>query len=225
MRKKLFLTSPLLIVIFTIVSILNVNAQGSTQEELPNFVLPHFEQATVKLKTGKFYNAVMNYEKTEEQMIILRNGQLFLFKDQQAVDTILIGDRTFVPAEAGFYEVLVNAPVSLFMQHKGRLESAGSTVAYGTKSNTAGITHITTIYGPEGAIVLKIPENYKVVDVSVMWINKDGNMTKVSNKKQFLTLFADRKRDLDQYIKKNNTDFREADEVTRLVLFCNELYK
>jgi hypothetical protein len=225
MRKKIFLTSLLSIVIFTIVSIINANAQGNTREEPPNLVLPQFAQATVKLKTGQSYSAVMNYEKIEQEMIILRNERLFLFKDKQAVDTIIINSRTFVPAGTGFYEVLVNAPVSLFIQHKGNLESLGSTVAYGTKSNTAGVTHITTIYGQEGAIVLQIPENYKVVDASVMWINKDDNMTKVLNKKQFLALFTDVKRDLDLYIKKNHTNFGEADDVTRLVLFCNELYK
>ena len=225
MKKIQFLTRSLLLLFCAIASTIPVKAQEDTPDGLANLVMPRFEQSVIKLKNGKSYSAVMNYEKTEEQMIILRNGQFFLFKDKQAVDTILIGDRNFVPAETGFYEVLVNAPVSLFMQHKGRLESSGSTVAYGTKSNTAGITHISTIYGPEGAIVLKIPENYKVIDVSAMWINKDGNMNKVSNKKQFLTLFADKKSDLDQYIKKNNTDFGKADDVTRLVLFCNELYK
>src|SRR5665647_1121712 len=225
MKKIQFLTRSLLLLFCAIASTIPVKAQEDTPDGLANLVMPRFEQSVIKLKNGKSYNAVMNYEKTEEQMIILRNGQFFLFNDKQAVDTILIGDRNFVPAETGFYEVLVNAPVSLFMQHKGRLESSGSAVAYGTKSNTAGITHITTIYGPEGAIVLKIPENYKVIDVSAMWINKDGNMNKVSNKKQFLTLFADKKSDLDQYIKKNNTDFGKADDVTRLVLFCNELYK
>jgi hypothetical protein len=225
MRKKIFLTSFFFVAVITSASILNVNAQENTQEEQPNLVLPHFAQATVKLKTGKSYSAVMNYEKIEQEMIILRNERLFLFKDKQAVDTIIINGRTFVPEETGFYEVLVNAPVSLFIQHKGYLESLGSTVAYGTKSNTAGITHITTIYGQEGAIVLQIPENYKVVDASVMWINKDGNMTKVLNKKQFLTLFADKKHDLDLYLKKNKTNFGETADVTRLVLFCNELYK
>jgi hypothetical protein len=202
-----------------------VDAQGDRPDGLTNLVMPRFEQAVVKLKNGKSYSAVMNYEKTEQQMIILRNGQYFLFKDQQSVDTILIGDRTFVPAETGFLEVLVNAPVSLYLQHKANLESEGSTVAYGSKSTTAGITHITTIYGKEGAIVLKIPENYKVIDASSLWISKAGVLTNVSNKKQFLKLFEDRSGDLSLFIKENDTNFGNADDMTRLVMYCNELNK
>ena len=224
MKKMQFLTRSLILLFCVIFSIISVEAQGDTQEEPANLVLPRFEQAAVKLKNGKSYSAVMNYEKTEQQMIILRNDQYFLFKDQQAVDTILIGDRTFVPAEKGFLEVLVNAPVSLYFQHKANLESEGSTVAYGSKTNTAGITHITTIYGKEGAIVLKIPDNYKVVDESSMWIGRNGSMEKILNKKQFLKLFNDRKDDLTRFMKENNTNFGDVDDMTRLVLYCNELY-
>lgn len=225
MKKIQFLTRVLLLLICAIASTIVVDAQGDTPDSLTNLVMPRFEQSVVKLKNGKSYSAVMNYEKTEQQMIILRNGQYFLFKDQQAVDTILIGNRTFIPAETGFLEVLVNAPVSLYLQHKANLESVGSTVAYGSKSTTAGITHITTIYGKEGAIVLKIPENYKVVDVSAIWINKAGIMNKISNKKQFLKLFDDRSGDLGRFIKENNTNFGNADDMSRLVLYCNGLYK
>ncbi len=223
MKKMQFLTRSLILLLCAISSIIPVEAQGDTQEELTNLVLPRFEQATVKLKNGKSYSAVMNYEKTEQQMIILRKDQYFLFKDQQAVDTILIGDRTFVPAETGFLEVLVNAPVSLYFQHKANLESEGSTVAYGSKTNSAGITHITTIFGKEGAIVLKIPDNYKVVDESSMWIGRNGSREKILNKKQFLKLFNDRKDDLSLFIKENNTNFGKADDMTRLVLYCNKL--
>ena len=224
MKKIQFLTRSLILFLCAISTIIPAEAQGEPQEGSPNLVMPRFEQATVKLKNGKSYSAVMNYEKTEQQMIILRNDEYFLFKDKQAVDTIFMGGRTFVPAEEGFLEVLVNAPVSLYFMHKASLESEGSTVAYGAKTNTAGITHITTIFGAEGAIVLKVPENYKVVDESSMWIGKNGSLEKISNKKQFLKLFNDRKDDLSQFMKENKTNFGNADDVTRLVLYCNTLY-
>jgi hypothetical protein len=198
-------------------------AQQDGTENMPNLVFPKFEQATVKLKTGQSYNVVLNYEKAEQEMLVRRNGQFYLFKDNQSVDTIFIGDRVFVPATKGFYEVLVNSPISLFIQHKCDLENEGSTVAYGSKTNTAGITHITTIYGKEGAITLKIPENYKVIDASVMWIRKNGEMHRVQNKNQFMKVFPEWKKELAKYFKENAVDFKKADDVSQLVIYCNKL--
>lgn len=196
-------------------------AQTLETDNLENLVFPAFEKSVVKLKTGQTYETTMNYEKTEQQMVVLRNNQLFLFKDHQAVDSILVGERIFVPAEKGFHELLVNAPVALFMNHKARLENTGSTLAYGSKTNTAGVTHVKTIFGQEGAIVLKIPENYKVVDDSEFFLRIDGQMHKVLNKKQFLKLFPSVKKELESYISKNDTDFKSAEDLAGLIVFCN----
>jgi len=196
-------------------------AQTVETDNLENLVFPAFEQSVVKLKTGQSYEATMNYEKTEQQMVVLRNNQLFLFKDHQAVDTIFMGERIFVPAEKGFHELLVNAPVALFIDHKARLENTGSTLAYGSKTSTAGVTHITTIFGQEGAIVLKIPDNFKVVDDSEFLVRIDGQMHQVMNRKQFLKLFPSMKKELESYISKNGTDFKSADDLIDLIGFCN----
>lgn len=200
-----------------------VAAQNLETDNLENLVFPGFQESVVKLKTGKSYQAALNYEKTEQQMVLLRNNQLYLFKDHQAVDTIYMGKRLFVPAETGFYEVLVNGPAALFIQHKSRLENTGATLAYGTKTTTAGVTHVNKIFSSDGAINLKIPENYKVVDDSDCLIRVDGQIQKVTGRKQFIRLFPDKTRELEEFIGNNNTDFRSAADLTELVKFCNGL--
>lgn len=156
-----------LLIVACIVTVMKpAAAQNLETDNLENLVFPRFQQSVVKLKTGQSYSAVLNYEKTEQQMVLIRNNQLFLFKDHQAVDTVYMDDRVFVPAETGFYEVLVSGPATLFMQHKARLDNTGATLAYGTKTSTAGVTHISKIFSQDGAINLKIPENFKVVDDS-----------------------------------------------------------
>lgn len=223
MKRTKSFTRRLIVSLLAMLPAMTVPAQQGETENMANLVFPKFQQAVVKLNNGQSYKAELNYEMTEQQMIVLRNGQLFLFKDAQSVDSISIGNRIFVPAEKGFYEVLVSGPVSLFMQHKADLENEGSTVAYGSKSNTAGITHITTIYGKEGAIVLKIPENYKVIDASVMWVRIEGEMHRIQNRGQFMKLFPDHKKELENYFKGHETDFKNPGDVSRLVTFCNGL--
>lgn len=198
-------------------------AQNLETDNLENLVFPRFQQSVVTLKTGQSYSAVLNYEKTEQQMVLIRNNQLFLFKDHQAVDTVYMDDRVFVPAETGFYEVLVSGPATLFMQHKARLDNTGATLAYGTKTSTAGVTHISKIFSQDGAINLKIPENFKVVDDSDFFLRVDGQILKVLNKKQFLKLFPGKSDKLEEFIKANDTDFKSADDLAGLVEYCNGL--
>mgnify|MGYP000848182071 CR=1 FL=1 len=191
-------------------------AQNLETDNLENLVFPRFQQSVVTLKTGQSYSAVLNYEKTEQQMVLIRNNQLFLFKDHQAVDTVYMDDRVFVPAETGFYEVLVSGPATLFMQHKARLDNTGATLAYGTKTSTAGVTHISKIFSQDGAINLKIPENFKVVDDSDFFLRVDGQILKVLNKKQLLKLFPGKSDKLEEFIKANDTDFKSADDLAEI---------
>jgi hypothetical protein len=195
-------------------------AQTLETDNLENLVFPKFQDAVVKLKTGQEYKAVLNYEKTEQQMVILKKNQLFLFKDRQAVDTIFMGGRVFVPAETGFYEVLVSGPVELFLQHKSKLENTGATLAYGSKTTTAGVTHINKIFSQD-AINLKIPENFKVVDDSDFIVKIDGQLEKIQNRKQFVKLLPDKAEAIDSFIRTNDTDFKSAADLVRLVEFCN----
>lgn len=213
-----------LLIVACIVTVMKpAAAQNLETDNLENLVFPRFQQSVVTLKTGQSYSAVLNYEKTEQQMVLIRNNQLFLFKDHQAVDTVYMDDRVFVPAETGFYEVLVSGPATLFMQHMARLDNTGATLAYGTKTSTAGVTHISKIFSQDGAINLKIPENFKVVDDSDFFLRVDGQILKVLNKKQFLKLFPGKSDKLEEFIKANDTDFKSADDLAGLVEYCNGL--
>jgi hypothetical protein len=211
------------IITCAVAAMMPVAAQNLEIDNLENLVFPGFQESVVKLKTGKVYQAVLNYEKTEQQMVVLRNNQLFLFKDRQVVDTVFMGDRIFIPSETGFYEVLAGGPVTLYMQHKARLENTGTTLAYGSKTSTAGVTHISKIFSSDGAINLKVPENYKVVDDSDFLVKVDGQIQKVTGRKQFLKLFQANGREIESFIDENKTDFRSQDDLKALVSFCNSL--
>ena len=213
----------LLMMSCALVALQPVEAQNLETDNLENLVFHRFQESVVKLKNGQSYKAVMNYEKTEQQMVVLRNNQLYLFKDHQAVDTVFIADRIFVPAGTGFYELLVNGPTALFVNHRATLDNTGATLAYGSKTTTAGVTHINKIFSNDGAINLRIPENFKVVDDSDFLIEVDGQVEKVLNRKQFLKLFPAQSRELEEYISSNNTNFKSEKDLVSLVEFCNSI--
>ena len=125
MSKILTYTRYILFTACLLPSFLMTEAQTGKMENLPNLVLPKFKEGTVILKTGASYKAVMNYEMLDQQMLVVNNGQFFLVRDKQLVDTIIIGDRKFIPVEVGYNEVLASGKVSLFLEHKCILESTG----------------------------------------------------------------------------------------------------
>lgn len=198
-------------------------AQGGNTINLPNFVFPEFMDGIVELKTGDSYDAVINYEMLEQHMIVLKDGQYFVMKDENLTDTVIIGDRRFIPVEKCYYEVLATGRVSLFFEHKCILESIGGVVPYDTRSTGGGLAGNTTNYGPGGLIELKIPENYKVVDQSEMWVRKEGVMYRISGRKQFMKLFKENEDELNRFTGQNKTDFRNLDDVVKLVHYINGL--
>jgi hypothetical protein len=206
-------------------SIFKTEAQSGKMENLPNLVMPKFKEGTVILKTGASYNAVMNYEMLDQQMLVVNNGKYFLVRDKHLVDTVIIGDRKFVPVEVGYNEVLASGKVSLYMEHKCILESKGGLVPFDTRSASGGMAGKTISYGQGGVLEQLIPCNYDVVDISEIWVGKDGNMTRFSNKKQFLKMFDEWKNELNQFIKQNDTDFQNLADISELVRYINELNK
>lgn len=215
----------LLLIALLLPSIIKTEAQTGKMDNLPNLVLPKFTEGTVILKTGASYNAVMNYEMLDQQMLVVNNGKYFLVRDKHLVDTIIIGDRKFVPVEVGYNEVLASGKVALFMEHKCILESKGGLVPFDTRSASGGLAGKTISYGQGGVLEQRIPSNYDIVDISEVWVRKDGVMNRFSNKKQFLKMFDEWNNELNQFIKQNNTDFQNLADISELVRYINELNK
>jgi hypothetical protein len=202
-----------------------IAAQTDSLLNLPNLLLPRFTKSVVKLKSGNVNTAVLNYNKVDQEMVFLQNKLTLVLNEPQLVDTIFMANRTFVPFEKGFYELAVNAPISLFIQHKSYVEFEGYPTLYGAKSQTTAPSYVRQIYGANGAIDLKIPKGYKVVDDTQYWIRKIGGMTMFDTKREFLKIFPDKEKELNQFISKNKVSFDNYEDVIKLVTYCNEISK
>jgi hypothetical protein len=200
-----------------------VSAQTDTLKNLPNLLLPRFTNSLVVLKSGERKRAVLNYNLVDQEMVFMQKNQYFVLDDPQLIDTVYMANRKFIPFEKGFYELAVMGPVTLFIQHKAYVESLGVPTGYGARSQTTSYNYVKTIYGSNGAINLEFPNNFKIVDDTEYLIRKDGIMQAFDNKRQFLKIFVNDKKELDNYISKNNINFENSQDVIKLVLFCNTL--
>jgi hypothetical protein len=200
-------------------------AQTDSAVNLPNFLLPRFTKSVIKLKSGEIYTAVLNYNTVEQLVFFYQKDKYLIIDEPQLIDTIFMANRTFVPFEKGFYELIIKAPVTLFKQHKSYAEYEGTPTLYGAKSQTTASSGVSRIYSINGPINLKVPNGYKVYDDSKYWIRKDDKMTVFESKRQFLKIFPDKEKELDQFIAKNKIDFKNERQIAMTVDYCNGLYK
>jgi hypothetical protein len=194
-----------------------------TLQNLPNLLFPKFTRGIVKLKDGKNYTAILNYETVEQEMIFLQNKYTIILDNPYLIDTILLNNKRFVPFPKGFYEVLLKAPITLFKQNKCYVESLGTPIGYGAMSQTTPSSYVRQVFDRSGAIGLKIPDNFKVVDDSDYWVRWLNGMEKFATRSQFLKIFPDKEKVLKQFINKINIDFTNSGDVTRLIIYTNEI--
>jgi len=226
---KAITKSRLPLVIFSLVFmalLAPVKAQvPDTLQNMPNLLLPKFTRGIVKLKAGGTYTAVLNYDLVGQQMVFLQRKLTIVVDDPQLIDTIHLANRTFVPFEKGFYEILFSSvPITLFKQNRSYVESKGTPIGYGALSQTTSPSYVQQIFEATGAINLTIPNNYKIVDDSEYWIRMNGELSHFATKRQFLKIFPDKNKELSQYISKSKTDFTNTASVVQLVQYCNGLY-
>lgn len=91
-------------------------------------------------------------------------------------DTITFGNRHFVPFGEVFHEVVVNAPITLFIQHKSRLILPGQPIGYGSTSKTSNIDTYSRVSTQSGIYSLDIPADYEIKYMPNYWIRRDGKM-------------------------------------------------
>jgi hypothetical protein len=211
-----------------IIALLNLvyplTAQTDSIENLPQYLYPNFAKSMVKLRTGERLTAILNYNTVTEKMIFYQNGSLMTLTKPETIDTVFLHNSKFVFYENVFYEVLLSAPVSLFIQHKSDLVSPGKPAAYGTPSETAGSTSISKLYNDK-AYNLKLPESYKVTPVPAYWIRNNNVMQKFSSERQFIKLFPTKVDDIKKYIDKAKINIKNQDDLIKLVTYCNELMR
>jgi hypothetical protein len=187
------------------------------------YLLPEFTQSIVKMKTGESRNIIMNYNTVTEKMVFQQNGKLMDMTNLGAVDTVFLGNRKFVLFDKAFYELLVDAPISLFIQYKSDLLSPGRPAAYGGTSQVSSSVYAGGVELSSGYYNLKLPSDYVVKPEPVNWIRKNNTMSKFLNERQFLKIFPENADKLKQFIKQNKISTYNPADLIKLINYCNEL--
>jgi hypothetical protein len=213
--------SKFIIIISLLIVPFQLKSQTDTINNPAQFLFPHFSLGIVKMKNSEKVTLLLNYNIVTEKMIFFQNDLQFDLINYENVDTIYIQKRKFIPSGKVFYEVMVKAPVSFFVQHRGSLQSPPKPAAYGGTSEVSSSDYITNInFGGDVFRMKNIAEFVVKVD-PLYWIRNKDKMLSFMNEKQLLKILSDKKNDVRQFIRQNNLDVEKPSDIIRIVNHYN----
>jgi hypothetical protein len=219
--KKYLSAGSLTPVILSLVYLLT-SAPIFAQTDTTHYVLPSFVTGSVKMKDGRTEIAKMDYNKLTQEMIFEKNGVMLALDSLEAIDTVTLESRVFVPHDKIFYEVLVKGPVSLFIDHKCNLLSAGNPSGYGGTSETGASRNLSSLTNSGRAYHLRLPSDYHVTDASMFWIRSKNEFYKANTASQIIKVFPEKSKEIKQFIKDKKLNLKETIDLVTLIVKCNE---
>jgi hypothetical protein len=201
----------------------SISSQRDTLSLDTQFLLPELFAAKISFKDGSAINARMNYNILSEKMIFEKNNKVFDLVNTEKIDTVFFPGRKFIPMNEIFIEVFDKSSIPLFTQFKGDLIPPGKPSGYGGTSQTSSIESIATIYGGAQSYNLKLPSDYTVKLTVINWVRINGKMEKFISERQFLKLFKSQETEIRKFIKTNNINFNNRNDIVKLLAFCNSI--
>ena len=209
------------LIIATVFICCNVFAQADKNvRQLTQYIFPEFTEGSVLQKSGTVTKTMLNYNTLTQEMVFKQGEQYLAFADPSSIDTVFLNNKKFIPVNNVFYEVAVNAPVSLFIQHVSDIISSGAETGFG-KTQTSAAQGLTDLKSSGKAYSLSLTDEYTIRNKTNYFLKKDGNLIAINNLKDVKKVFAGKENLIDDYAKKNKTGFKKEDDVIKLVEFCN----
>ena len=195
----------------------------SSQEEPSGFLFSEFQDAQIYI-AGVYSDEKVNYNVLDKQLYYVdkRDGLVRIVDNMSLIKIIKMDNRNFIPVSSGgLHEALPTTP-SIFIEYLPKVKRKGQPVGYGGTSELTS-TNAAPYLGREGYI---LPEKQDIEATSLYncyWIEKNGKKKKFANFKQFLKIYPENKTILDEYIKMNNIDFNDKEEIVKLCLYAENL--
>ncbi len=191
------------------------------------FLLKGFSQGIILNKDGSKAAAEMNYDAKGRNMLFLEGEDLMLLTNTNAIDTIFIGSRKFIPEKNYFLEVVGIPNGTVYVDWRFNSIQIGKKGAYGI--TTQGTVETVNVHSYRAGGKFEWDESTAVTKFKVeneyRVKNTAGKILKFKNKKDLLKQFANHKEAIEQYLAQNSVDWENPEMVVDLADFCLGLLK
>lgn len=187
----------------------------------------NFRQGEVLFQNDTKANARLNYNLLiEEMQFVDITGDTMSLADEHLIKRIKLGENIFYYDEkSGFVEVIADyTPVKLSIHQKFTTVNAEKMGAYGQSSAVSSIktfSSYSTTNGQrqnlklKGDVVLAIESTFYLVD--------QNNRTYKANNAALKKIFPDHKNTIRDYVKSEDIDFNNEEDLRKLLQYCSEL--
>jgi len=209
----------------TILSILvlcSFSIVGFSQKQaktITHYLFPEFIQGKVLMKKGKINEVRMNYNALTEEMIFENNGVKLALAQLEAIDTVYVGGKRFVPINGKLFDLLYHSKFELFAEHKCKLNDPGKPAGYGTSSQLGAASTYSSYFSGNRVYEMTLPETVETNPYTVYYLRKDGNLLKFVSLKFLLKEFPEKSAAAKKFIRENNVSYENWESVIKLVRF------
>lgn len=194
-----------------------VNAQDKSNSP---YLFEDFQNAVVFFKDGSQYHEKMNYNLLVDKFFFIDRGDnnVKVLSNPQDVQVIKFGNRIFYTEGNNGIEILPTNPV-LYVQYKGNMRKEVTKGAYGTAAETSSVRTYGGTNANNGQRYDFDPEKLILGSrYNIYWIERKGKKKPFKSFKQFLKLYPKQQKELELFIKENNVDFNDVQQISRLCI-------
>ena len=198
-----------------------------------NYVLLYNEaiKGNITFKDKSFAKAPLNINLlTNEILFVNDKNELLPIDNQDQVLFASIGKDIFFNTNKGLVQVVANInEIKLGILRQFKPINKETTGAYGIPSTTSSVTQVSSIVGSQSSMPtftqLSVNQKVDLGYSEVFYLIKDDKFHSISNEKQFSKVFKHDKADLEKYIKNENIDLKNRDDVLKLFNYCSSFNK
>lgn len=213
---------PIYILLF--ISFYRSFGQQQNANRVSHYLLPEFVPGKVVMKNGTSRELMVNYEMLTSKMVILERGVTMVIgeNDSHTIDSIYAGDHLFVLVNNRFLELLHDSSISLYVDHKSKIDLYSKKAAYGGRTDVGAVEN--QYYYNNGSGVWKLDDTGEFEkNISREYYLKTEDLLKFGTKNQFLKLFPEHERLLRKYIRKENIKFVSPKSIIKLTQYLEEI--
>ena len=189
------------------------------------YLFSDFMSAKVYFSNGRQSDEKVNYHLLSNKIRFIdrKDQQIKEVSDPQIIDSIKIGNRTFIPnPDEGWIEILSTAPL-IQVQYLVNTKTKGQIAAYGGTSELSNTKSYSAKKDNENISIVKDVEFEVSSYYNYYWITIDGKRKQFKSFAQFLKFFPKQKDTLNQYIQDNHISFEDTEAIVKLCLYAESL--
>lgn len=181
------------------------------------FIAGDYTAGFVKFRDGSNARGPINISTIEQRIYFINpEGEVQVLTNEEQVRYVTLGSRMFIKSRYGYVELVAAVgDVSLGVVRRVSFLESKKTGAFGTNAETSSVTSVSSIYDSGNRFTLGVNQETPYLYKVIPYFYK-GEKVLLSNKKNLVKCFPDKKDFIETYLNEHSVDFANPDELTAL---------